>query len=420
MKTVKELGNELLEKRKKQQELLDRAKEAAGGQGHKMSDDELSEFKTRNVELESLQKDYEKALEFEEIAEKNAKEMLRLEEPGNMLPSNEKGLNRNGGQQMTQKSLGELFVETAQYKQFLATGGAGGNVTTNIKDFDPGALTKTLMTTTAGYAPANPRTDIWVPMALPQPTVDDLLPQITTELTSFKYMEQTTVTNAAETRAEGALAAESALAFTERSAVVFSVSHFIPVSDEQMRDVPHVVGILNQFMNYGLRYKKEGKIIAGPGGSDITGILNTSGTQTQAKGSDNAPDAILKACTKVRRSGNAAYGSSSPNLLVLDALVWEGIMLMKTTDGAYLFGGPNGQQLRSLWGLSPTITENITSGIGLVGDTMWIYVANHQGIEIEMGYIADDFQKFRKSFRGSLRFALPVMRPGAFCKITGL
>ena len=113
------------------------------------------------------------------------------------------------GQPMV-KSWGQMFVESAAFKEF----NGGKSPVATIPNVD----VKTLMTTSAGWAPQSIRLPGYVPHAERIPTVTDIVPMNTTSQAAIVYMEETTFTNNAAERTEGANnAGEAALALTERT-----------------------------------------------------------------------------------------------------------------------------------------------------------------------------------------------------------
>src|SRR4029450_189745 len=113
------------------------------------------------------------------------------------------------------------------------------------------------------------------------------------------------------------------------------------------------------------------QIVSGPGtGVTFTGVLATSGIQTQARSTDTNFDAIHKAITKVR-----SVGFYEPDAVVVNPTNWETMRLLKTaTDGNDYGGGPMLGAFGSpyvmwptIWGLPAIVTTAITAGTALVG-----------------------------------------------------
>jgi hypothetical protein len=75
---------------------------------------------------------------------------------------------------------------------------------------------KTLMATSAGFAPESFRLPNYVEAATRPIQLLDIIPMFPTDQAAIKYMEETTRTHAAAELAEGAAYAESAFVFTER------------------------------------------------------------------------------------------------------------------------------------------------------------------------------------------------------------
>ena len=185
------------------------------------------------------------------------------------------------------KSLGEAFVSSVAFKGFDGRRSPAALL--------PDVDVKTLMTQAAGWAPESLRMPGYVPHAERIPTVVDAFPMGTTTQAAVVYMEETTFTNNAAARAEGANnAGEAALALTQQTANVREFAVWLPVTREQMDDVPQVQGYVNNRLSLMLRQVMSAALLTGAGAPSFTGIIGLAGVQTQAKGADPTPDADLQ------------------------------------------------------------------------------------------------------------------------------
>lgn len=316
------------------------------------------------------------------------------------------------GEQRQVKTLGEFFVESQAYKDYKAS---GGNGISKAAMYD--AEMKTLMSNSAGWAPESLRSDRVVPIATRPIQIIDAIPQETTSYAAIKYMEETTFTNNAAEAAEGAAYAENAFALTERSVTVEKIAVFLPVSDEQLEDEPRVRSFIDNRLMFSIRQKLDSQIVQGSGSTpSILGILNKSGIQTQALGTDPVPDAIRKAMTKVRVTGRAV-----PNLVLLHPNDWQDIRLLRTADGHYIWGNPSEAGIERIWGVMVVEADSLTENTGIVGDFLnFSALVTKRGIDLQVGYINDDFQKGRKSIRADMRVATVWYRAAAFATVTGI
>lgn len=314
------------------------------------------------------------------------------------------------------KLLGDAFAETMQAKG-LKRFGVGQSV--DVDGYD----TKTLMTTSAGFPPFSQRTGDVVPYANRRIVLTDIIPGSTTDQNAIKYIEETTFTNAAASRAEGAALAESALAYTERTVPIEDVGTWIPVTDRQLEDVGEVAALLNNNLDLMVRLNVEYQALNGDGNTpNLVGILNKSGVLTQAKGADDVFTAIMKAFTKVSTGGSSASGSAEASAIVLNPTDWQNIIIVKDAEGRFIYGDPASPNVnRTIWGVNVVQTSAIAASTALVGDfALYSRFAYRQGVKVEVGWINDDFTKGQKAVRAVTRVALVIRRPAAFCKITGL
>jgi HK97 family phage major capsid protein len=150
---------------------------------------------------------------------------------------------------------------------------------------------------------------------------------------------------------------------------------------------------------------------------NLRGIINVPGIQTLAKGADPVPDVFFKAMTKIRVTGRAI-----PTHHVMHPTDWQGIRLLRTADGVYIWGSPSEAGPERLWGLPVVQNDARAAGSGLTGSFQpsWISAFERAGVEIAVGYVNAQFGEGKRTVRADMRVALVVFRPAAFCDVTGL
>lgn len=309
------------------------------------------------------------------------------------------------------KSIGELFTASDAFKlkQRGQTSGPVSSVDVELK---------TLMTTTAGWAPEVTRTGRIAEYAYRPVQILDLIPQTTTGQAAVQYMEETTFTNAAAEVAEGGTYAESALALTEMTSNVRKIATFLPVTDEQLEDEPQARGLINNRLPLFVRLRLDGQVVNGNGTApNLRGFLNVVGIQTQAKATDTAPDAVYKALTKIRVTGRATPGS-----VIMHPTDWQGIRLLKDSTGQYIWGSPTEAGPERIWGLPVAQSDVIAQGTALAGDfATHTELAMRRGIDVQVSNSHGTFfVEGKQAIRADVRCALVVYRPAALCTVTGL
>ena len=318
---------------------------------------------------------------------------------------------------------GGVVLNSEEYKAFRKVRfpkGEGINVRLDVYPSELRAKNraKTLMTTAAGYAPQSIRLPGWVDAVTRELQISDIVPDAQTDQAAVAYMLETTRTHSAAEAAEGAAYAESAFVFTAQSVTVRKIADSLPVTDEQMEDVPAMEGFINNRLLFGVEQRKDTQILTGSGsGVNIEGIKNVTGIQTQALGTDNVPDAFFKAMTLIRVTGRAI-----PTHHVIHSTDWEGIRLLTTADGLYIWGSPAVGGMSTLWGL-PVVQQDIDSaGTGYVGSFLpqWITFFEKRGVDIQVGYTGSQFTEGERTVRADMRGTLVVFRPAAFATVTGI
>ncbi len=361
----------------------------------------VEKVQTMNAELADLgrQRDELKAMDTARLAA--ARLYADTHEPAGQFPQPGKGA--EGGER---KTLGQLIMEKK------------GQLRPNGPSFDVPFEVKTLFQTSAGWAPESMR----LPGAVLSPArpiaVMDFIPQFTTTQAAIKYMLETTATFNAAEKAEAAAYAESAFALTETTRVVEKVTSSIPVTDEQLEDVPAAEAYLNQRLEYDIRRRLDLQVLEGNGVTpNLLGTLSIGGSlQTQALGADTVPDAIYKLFDKLR-----TVGFVEPSVLFCNPSDWQPVRLLRTADGIYIFGSPMDAGPNRIWGVPVLQTTAVTVNTMIAGDYAGfsgLYVRS--GLDVSMGYVNDDFSKGKKTIRAQVRCAMVHFRTSAFGTVTGV
>lgn len=307
------------------------------------------------------------------------------------------------------KSIGTMFVESGAYKNLNGRSiGDTANIDVNLK---------TLMTTSAGWVPETTRSSRVVEFATRPIQVAQLIPSTTTDQTAVTYMEETTFTNNAAEIAEAGTYPESAFAFTEQSVLVRKIAVFLPVTDEQLEDVGRIRDYVDNRLEFQIRQRLDLQIVAGNGTApNLRGMLNIAGIQTQAKGADPTPDAVYKAMTKVRVTGQA-----NPNLVIMHPTNWQDVRLLRTADGLYIWGNPSDAGPERIWGLNVSTAQAMTLGTAVVADTAYMELATRRGLDVQVSNSHGTFfVEGKQAIRADIRVAFVVYRPAAVCTVTGL
>jgi HK97 family phage major capsid protein len=318
----------------------------------------------------------------------------------------------NGGDEdeVSSKAIGDLFVESDEFKGYKRGDKRTATVTL------PGSL-KNLFETATGWAPADIRGPRIVDFATRPLAVAELLPQSTTTAASVIYMEETLFSNSAAEVAEGAAKPEVSLGLEEVVEPVRKIAAFLPVTEEQLADVPQARAYINNRLGFMVRQRLDTQILVGNGTApNLSGITDRTGIQTQALGGDNVPDAVYKAMTKIR-----VNAFSEPNAAIFHPNDWQTVRLLKTSDGLYIWGAPMDAGPERIWGIRVLQTTGMTENTALVGDFQQASLIVRSGVDIRISDSHDDyFVKNLLAVVAEMRVALAVYRPAAFATVTGI
>ena len=316
------------------------------------------------------------------------------------------------------KSLGQQFIESEAYADFLKHPGVrGGTWATRPVEVHAAATS----TPTGGILPGFSLTPF---QAFPtQFRVASLFAQGTISDGSIvPFLRETVWTNAADTVAEGGTKPESELQFEQVTEPLRKIAHWLPVTDEMLADVDGLRSYIDSRLADGIIQVEESQIIAGSGTPpDLRGLLNQTGLATEVdKGAtEGYADAIHRQITAIM---GTAY--VMPDGIIMHPSAWHLVATERSTSGSgYLSGGSFSTELtRQLWGLPVALSPNLPADQAVVGAfKTQAQIWRKGGIVIQASNSHSDFFiKNLTAIRAEERLTLTVYRPGAFGVVDGL
>lgn len=403
MGKYEDIVGQLEDRRKKAAELIEK-----GGEDMDLTEAEVHELRKLNEEMTELGKQKDELDGLRKI--KADVDALGELEPHPGHPVGKRRESDEGAGEAELKGIGDLFVETEEFRAYKRGDRRTPTVTLSIP-------LKNTFQTTAGWAPPDIRGPQVVEFATRPLAVAELLPQSTTTQASVIYMEETLFSNSAAEVAEGGTKPEVSLGLEEVTEPVRKIAAFLPVTEEQLADVPQARAYINNRLGFMVRQRLDSQILTGNGvAPNLEGIESRSGIQTQALGGDNVPDAVYKAMTKIRVNAFA-----DPNVAVFHPNDWQTVRLLKTSDGIYIWGAPMDAGPERIWGIRVVQTTAQPENTALVGDFQQASLIVRSGVDLRISDSHDDyFVKNLLAVVAEMRVALAVYRPAAFATVTGI
>ncbi len=412
MATSADIGTKLADERAAFAVWLDQHKSEDGG--YKQANEFLTEFNTRNETLATMQASYEAALNVEKAASENAAKMGtqgRLVTPTTEAPT--KSITDPDQLEYAVKSAMAPHRETLQE---LSTGSlAKGN---RVRFQLPIGL-KTIVALSDHYAQAYRAQTTG--SALYFNSVEDLFLSGNVNTNNVEYFVQTTDTDNAAFVAENTAATDSYFTWTKTTDEIEDVQTWIPISRDMVNDEPFMLSTIQGMLAARLSKVISKELMYGTGSTPhLWGVTVRSGFQTQAKGTDPAFDALLKAATLV-----AVGGDATPSAYVIHPTDWQNLLLTRTVDGIYILGNPGSMPANpSLWGIPVRVSTTVaaSAGTAAVGDFRTMnQVFYNGGLIVETSTEHSTYFTERKmALSLTQRLGIVSYRPSATTKITGL
>lgn len=217
---------------------------------------------------------------------------------------------------------------------------------------------------------------------------------------------------------------ESALKWTEGTALLETIAHWIPIKKQTANRYSQLESIVSNSLMLGLDLRCDEYALRGSNSSGIVGVTNTAGILTHSKVSGkNLKDTFAAMKRKVRVATGIA-----PNYVCLSPYAIEELSEEKDTTGRYLFPDiANGGTIAGLTvveDVNMTLTTTTGSGdsaVTTVKETALVYygggaswdIADPQ--EVTVGLTNSQFIQNEYTLLAELTAALRVDNPAAFC-----
>lgn len=325
-------------------------------------------------------------------------------------------LQDNDGSQV--KSIGAIVAESEEFK---AAQGQGSRA----RGMDPvhvGSFHKTAIVNASGQNQPLVPSDRLAGIVTPAErllTIRSLIPVGSTESNLIEYAKENVFTNNAgpqysSPNRENVAKNESGITFTLATAAVITIAHFVPASRQVLSDASLLRGYIENRLTYGLKLEEEDEILNGDGtGGVLDGLRNQATPYAGAVSGDQALDTLLRAMLQVTTGSEFVADGA-----VLSHTDWTGILLLKDSQGRYLFGDPGAQQAPRVWGRPVVPTNSLAAGNFLVGAfSMACQLWDREQATVRVAeQHSDFFVKNMVAILAEERVALTVYRPTALIK----
>lgn len=245
----------------------------------------------------------------------------------------------------------------------------------------------------------------------------------------IRYVDRAAATRNAAGKAEAAAFPESVATWVERTASLEKIADSIPVSKEALRDISFIKSEIETLLNVNLVLKEDQALYSGTGiAPEIKGIneyaVTAQATLAAAPYADTVESANLYDLVAVLRVVIMLRGQNkyNPNYVLLNPADVLKYRLLKGTDGHYVlppFISADGKTIDTVRVIE---TTQVVANTLQIGDSRYGKIYRQGGIEMELGYVNDQFVKDLYTLKASQREYLLVRTAdvNAFAKITDI
>lgn len=277
----------------------------------------------------------------------------------------QKTAHRPGNEADQPKTPGQIAAASEEFKAVAGNPHAKTMAPVNVGSFHRKAV---IVNATGQNQPLVPseRVQGIVTPGLRRMTVRDLLPQSRTQSNLIEFARELVLTNNAGPQydtssptpgQEGAVKNESGITFQLATAAVTTIATWVPASRQVLSDAAMLQSYIDGRLRYMLQLEEEDELLNGSGNNgELNGLMNQATAFAYGVTNQTALDTLLKAMLQVSLSEFETSG------FVLHPLDWTNILLLKDTQGRYLFGDPHNMTAPRVWGKDVIATQAQTAG----------------------------------------------------------
>ena len=324
----------------------------------------------------------------------------------------QKAANLHGSTQQ-RKSLGQLASESDTCKSYR--GGNAELVTMNAPLFGKAAVTSAAASAGVLIQPHQ----AGIIMGPEQPlTVRDLFQAVSISSNAIEWVQEKLFTNnAGPQNGEGTAKPESGITFEKKTSAVETLAHWIPASRQVLADAPQLQGLIDGRLRFGLKLKEDAALLYGDGtNGNLLGavpqatVFSSTGMPVVPTGgpAHTSIDYLRWAFLQVSQ---AMYPATFAVMSLED---WAKIQMLKTTDGAYIFGTPTDGAAPRVWGKQVVESHGMAAGEFLAGSGFAATVYDREEVTVRVAeQHADFFVKNMVAILCEERLGFTVERPAA-------
>lgn len=324
----------------------------------------------------------------------------------------QKAANLHGSTQQ-RKSLGQLAAESDTCKSYR--GGNAELVTMNAPLFGKAAVTSAAASAGVLIQPHQ----AGIIMGPEQPlTVRDLFQAVSISSNAIEWVQEKLFTNnAGPQNGEGTAKPESGITFEKKTSAVETLAHWIPASRQVLSDAPQLQGLIDGRLRFGLKLKEDAALLYGDGtNGNLLGavpqatVFSSTGMPVVPTGgpAHTSIDYLRWAFLQVSQ---AMYPATFAVMSLED---WAKIQMLKTTDGAYIFGTPTDGAAPRVWGKQVVESHGMAAGEFLAGSGFAATVYDREEVTVRVAeQHADFFVKNMVAILCEERLGFTVERPAA-------
>jgi HK97 family phage major capsid protein len=342
------------------------------------------------------------------------------------LKEMQKKAHRYDEQNPITKSMGQLVIESVQFKNASESGAHSMQaVTLDRKDISG-------LAASAG-ALVRPDRDPTVYQNPTRPTrIRDLIPSVSTSSNAVEYMRENVFTNNAAPQGTSAgigagelqTKAKSEITYELITKPVSTIAHHVIASRQVLSDAPMLQGLINGRLTYGLDLESDDQLLLGDGtGQNLTGIMvdtdiNDVGELPSGTAAADVPSAMID---HIRKAITQCQLMEYYNIngLVVNPQDWEILETAKATDGHYLMVSmPTTTSEMRLWRVPVVVTNAMPVNNFLLGDwSMGAVLYDRESVTVRVSESHSNlFIENGVVILGEERYTLGIPLPKAFCK----